>query len=62
MTKILNFYQSSGFWTYRHLKKYVSISLLIVSTFSVCSWIQKAEKRNEKSNEVINLNVKSKKV
>ena len=61
MAKILNFYQSNGFWTYRHLIKYLSISLLIVSTFSVCSCIQKEEKRNEKSNESINLNVKSKK-
>jgi hypothetical protein len=61
MAKILNFYQSNCFWTYRHFKKYVSISLLIVSFFSVCSCIQKAEKRNEKSNELINLNDKSKK-
>jgi len=61
MAKILNFYQSKGFWTYRHFKKYVSISFLIVSIFSVFSCIQKAEKRNEKSNELINLNDKSKK-
>jgi hypothetical protein len=61
MAKISHFYQSNGFWTYRHFKKHVSISLLIVSFFSVCSCIQKAEKRNEKSNESINLNVKSQK-